>query len=168
MSESKTPRTHELKTDAAVFDAVARGLKTYELRKNDRGFFAGDELILRETRFTGAEMASGAPLEYTGRVHVATVTHMLTGPIYGLAAGWSILSLGQSDLTAAQARIAELEAERERLRKDAERMQWVRKNIRVLKGTEYSRIMGQHVWGSWDKIDAAIDAAIAAKEKDDA
>ena len=31
------PATHQLKTDGAVFDAVAQGLKTYELRYDDRG-----------------------------------------------------------------------------------------------------------------------------------
>ena len=85
--------THELKTDPVVFRAVVDGLKTYEIRKNDRGFSAGDTLILRETSVSGAEMAAGAPLEYTGRQHVAQVSHVLTGPIYGLAAGWAILSL---------------------------------------------------------------------------
>lgn len=86
-------RCHELKTDPAVFQAVLDGEKTYELRKNDRGFAKGHELRLRETRYTGAEMAAGAPLEYTGREVLSVVTHMLTGPIYGLEAGWSILSM---------------------------------------------------------------------------
>lgn len=86
-------RTHELKTDPAVFQAVLDGFKTYELRMNDRGFATGDELRLRETRYTGAEIAAGAPLEYTGREVTRRVTHILTGPIYGLEAGWSILSI---------------------------------------------------------------------------
>lgn len=86
-------RAHELKTDPAVFQALHDWQKTYELRKNDRGFAVGDELRLRETRFTGAEMAVGVPLEYTGREVVRRVSHILTGPIYGLEAGWSILAL---------------------------------------------------------------------------
>lgn len=89
-------RAHELKTDPAVFQALHDWQKTYELRKNDRGFAVGDELRLRETRFTGAEMAAGAPLEYTGREVVRRVSHMLTGPIYGLEVGWSILGLTPS------------------------------------------------------------------------
>lgn len=86
---------HELKTDPAVFQDVLDGKKTYELRLNDRGFCVGDELLLRETTHTGAEIRAGAPLEYTGRETTKTVAHMLTGPIYGLAAGWSILSFEQ-------------------------------------------------------------------------
>lgn len=89
-------KTHELKTDPVVFQAVVDGRKTYEIRKNDRGFSVGDTLILRETSVSGAAMAAGATLEYTGRQHVAQVSHVLTGPVYGLAAGWSILSLASS------------------------------------------------------------------------
>lgn len=88
-----TMRTHELKTDPEVFQAVQDRLKTYEIRKNDRGFAVGDLLVLRETLHTGRDMARGSPLVYTGRVVQAAVTHILTGPIYGLPAGWSILSL---------------------------------------------------------------------------
>lgn len=91
--QDRRKRMHDLKTDPDVFQAVTEGLKTYEIRKNDRGFAVGDLLVLRETVHYGAEMAAGAPLAYTGRQYVARVTHMLTGPVYGLAAGWSILSM---------------------------------------------------------------------------
>lgn len=40
--------THELKTVQPYFDAVADGSKTFEIRKNDRGFKVGDRLRLRE------------------------------------------------------------------------------------------------------------------------
>lgn len=83
---------HELKTDPEVFEALIAGRKTYELRKNDRNFQEGDTLTLRETKHTGAEMAAGAPLEYTGRTTGRVVTHVLRGPIYGLMDGWAILS----------------------------------------------------------------------------
>lgn len=86
-------RTHELKTDPAVFQAVLDGVKTYEIRRNDRGFAVGDALVLRETRHSGGMMALGAPLEYTGRELTRCISHMLTGPAYGLEAGWSILSI---------------------------------------------------------------------------
>lgn len=39
--------THELKTQPVFFDAVARGDKNFEARKNDRNFLTGDTLILR-------------------------------------------------------------------------------------------------------------------------
>lgn len=85
--------THTLKTDPEVFQAVVAGLKTYEIRKDDRGFQVGDTLDLLETVSTGAEMAAGAPLEYTGGQWMVEVTHILRGPVYGLADGWVIMSI---------------------------------------------------------------------------
>lgn len=86
-------KTHVLKTDPLAFQAVVDGLKTYEIRKNDRDFAVGDAVSLRETRHSGEMMAGGAPLEYTGRQLIRRISHVLTGPTYGLAAGWSILSI---------------------------------------------------------------------------
>ena len=85
--------THDLKTDSAVFQAVKEGKKKFEIRYNDRNFLVGDDLVLRETRYTGEEMRSGAPLEYTGDQRTVKVTHILQGPIYGLAEGWAIMSI---------------------------------------------------------------------------
>jgi hypothetical protein len=39
---------HELKTWPAYFERLLSGEKTFEVRKDDRGFQAGDELLLRE------------------------------------------------------------------------------------------------------------------------
>lgn len=85
---------HELKTDPDVFDAVADGRKTFEIRFNDRDYQEGDELLLRRTRDTGWAMKNtGAPLIYTGQELRCRVTYVLRGPIYGLADGWAILSI---------------------------------------------------------------------------
>ena len=83
-------RTHELKTDPEVFQATWDGLKTFEIRLNDRDFKVGDSLYLLETEHTGEEMRAGAPLVYTGRTQMKVVSHVLTG--YGLAPGWCCLS----------------------------------------------------------------------------
>lgn len=40
--------THELKIEKPYFQAVKDGIKTFEIRHNDRGFQAGDEIILKE------------------------------------------------------------------------------------------------------------------------
>lgn len=85
--------SHELKTDPEVFDAVASGAKTFEIRKDDRQFTVGDTLILRRTLHMGLEMKNGFPLVYTGEVETRTITYILRGPIYGLTTGWVILSL---------------------------------------------------------------------------
>ena len=81
---------HTLKTDPEVFAAVSSGAKTFEIRREDRGFAVGDTLRLLETKFTGAEMKAGADLIYTGREAVRVVSHVLTG--YGLQPGWCCLS----------------------------------------------------------------------------
>lgn len=87
-------KRHELKTDPAVFEAVATGAKTHEIRLNDRDYAVGDELWLRETVYTGAEMAAGAELLYTSRETLRTVSHIQTG--YGLQEGWCILSFEEA------------------------------------------------------------------------
>ncbi len=52
-------KIHELKTVQPFFDHVVVGLKTFEVRKNDRNFAVGDWLTLREW-IPGTK-------EYTGR-----------------------------------------------------------------------------------------------------
>lgn len=85
-------KLHELKTDALVFQAVKNGYKTFEIRKNDREYQTGDLLLLNETLYTGAEMAEGKSLYYTGQKCLVKVTHVLHGPVYGLQDGWCIMS----------------------------------------------------------------------------
>jgi hypothetical protein len=90
----QSTRWHELKTDPDVFDAVADGRKTFEIRLNDRDFQPGDGLLLRRTRNSGWAMKNtGAPLEYTGEELRVIVTYVLRGPVYGLGDGWAILSI---------------------------------------------------------------------------
>jgi len=52
---------HELKTWPKYFSMVELGLKTFELRKEDRGFELGDTLVLKEylpyaKKYTGNEL----------------------------------------------------------------------------------------------------------------
>lgn len=89
-------KSHILKTDPQPYQDVHDGRKKFELRKDDRPFEVEDELVLHETRFTGAQMKADPeayPLQYTGRFNIVTVTHLLRGPIYGLAEGWVIMSI---------------------------------------------------------------------------
>ncbi len=88
-----TLAVHDLKTDPEVFDAVWRGDKTFEIRFNDRNYGVDDVLLLHETKYTSQEIKQGSPLVYTGRTIEAVVTHVLTGPVYGLLDGWVILSI---------------------------------------------------------------------------
>jgi hypothetical protein len=87
-------KQHLLKTDPDAFDAVAQGIKTYEIRFNDRDYQVEDELILLKTLQTGEAMKlNNLEPFYTGDIVRARVIHILSGPIYGLAEGWVIMSI---------------------------------------------------------------------------
>lgn len=60
---------HSLKTWPEYFDAIVTGRKTLEIRRNDREFYVGDRLGLREYDPDRAE--------YTGREACVLVTHIL-------------------------------------------------------------------------------------------
>lgn len=66
-------KTHELKTWPQYFEAIANGVKTFEIRRNDRLFEVGDALRLREW-----EPAAGAPLggSHTGRECTRHITYI--------------------------------------------------------------------------------------------
>jgi len=74
--------THELKTWPEFFAVMDSGTKTFEYRKNDRGFVVGDVLRLREWKpNTG---------EYTGRdMHVRVTYVVMLAP--GLPEGYCIM-----------------------------------------------------------------------------
>lgn len=63
---------HYLKTLPEYFAEVARGTKTFEVRKNDRPFNVDDELVLREVNCG----------RYTGRIIRLTITYILKNPDY--------------------------------------------------------------------------------------
>ena len=88
---------HVLKTDAEVFEQSWIGNKHWEIRLNDRDYRVGDRVMLDETQHTGEEMKRGAPLAFTGRAIIGTITYVLHGPQYGLVEGWVIFSLSIED-----------------------------------------------------------------------
>ena len=51
---------HELKTESKYFARVLDGTKTFEIRRNDRGFAVGDVLILKEIDEMGEETGRAA------------------------------------------------------------------------------------------------------------
>lgn len=76
-----TGTTHILKTDHEPFDAVARGVKTHEIRNNDRNFEVGDFIeLVRYPEVPGEEYP-----------HITrTISHIQSG--YGMMGAWVVLS----------------------------------------------------------------------------
>lgn len=76
--------THELKAHGPPFTAVLAGEKTFEIRKDDRGFEVGDILHLREWEpFEG---------RYTGRECKARVDY-IARDAWGLPPGLVVMSI---------------------------------------------------------------------------
>lgn len=48
MSEPRPRITHELKTWPEFFEQTRNGRKKFELRRNDRAYQVGDQLLLKE------------------------------------------------------------------------------------------------------------------------
>ena len=86
------PATHHLKTWPAFFDAVERGDKTFEVRKNDRAFQAGDTLMLE---FYDPASPPG-PLHQNHRPTLCRrVTFVLPGGEFGIEPGYVVMGLAE-------------------------------------------------------------------------
>lgn len=87
-------KIHSLKTWPSEFQAVLDGLKTHEVRNNDRSFSVGDVLHLQEWRPSDPAAcdwkASVAPGLYTGRETLARVTH-ITCERFGLPPDMAVM-----------------------------------------------------------------------------
>lgn len=94
-------KTHELKTHPLPFAAVKRGDKTFEFRKDDRGFAVGDRLVLREwnPKVKENEVCVGA---YTGDSEDFIITYKLTGR-FGVPDGYCVLGMRSDSLSTREA-----------------------------------------------------------------
>jgi hypothetical protein len=73
---------HYLKTETAYYQAVEKGIKKFEVRKNDRNYKSGDMIHLEET-VVGV---------HTGRkLGPKEIVYILEGGNYGLEEGYCIL-----------------------------------------------------------------------------
>lgn len=89
-------RVHELRCWPPHFEEVASGRKLVDIRPADRGFRVGDVLIQREWKPQDPHPQTGG--DYTGKVCICTVTHVLAGGQFGLQDGYVALSLGPADV----------------------------------------------------------------------
>lgn len=83
---------HVLKTLPDYWDAVERGEKTFEVRRDDRGFQKGDVLILQRLH----KSALGHRLDYRNGKPVQIrreISYVLTGGQFGIEPGYVVLGL---------------------------------------------------------------------------
>ena len=78
-------QVHSLKILPEYFEAVISGVKTFEIRKDDRGFKVGDTIILDEIFHKYGE--------YTYRSIKVEITYILRGGEYGLDENYVIMSI---------------------------------------------------------------------------
>ena len=70
------------------YDAVCRGVKTCELRKDDSNYCVGDLLLLQEW-----------DKEFTGREILVKITYIMRNlPEYGLQSGYAILCFNKIEI----------------------------------------------------------------------
>lgn len=88
--------THKLKSWPVYFDAVKRGEKTFEGRRDDRGFQKGDRVILMRTyeeyphNVEAAPVGSGRDAMHELHFEIGWVLH---GGQFGIEDGWCVFSL---------------------------------------------------------------------------
>lgn len=80
-------KLHELKIYTKYFNAVLDGSKTFEIRKNDRWFQVGDNILLREWD----------NIKYSGRTIYAEITYILYDRFIGLSDGYVALGIKVND-----------------------------------------------------------------------
>lgn len=85
-------KVHDVKLGTTFFDDVKTGRKTFELRKNDRGYKEGDTIVLHEYK-------DGTT---TGRTITKKIVYMLED-FMGLEDGYCILGLGEAAETLQEA-----------------------------------------------------------------
>ena len=85
---------HVLKTIDRYFDAVLDGEKTFEVRKNDRAFQKGDELVLERwepTQF--GELRRSVPFQSL----TTKITYLLQGGQFGIEPQYCVLGFKKGD-----------------------------------------------------------------------
>lgn len=90
--------THDLKTLPVYFDAVERGEKTFEIRRDDRGFQKGDTVRLFRLDTSGHTTIVNRRNPLAGLPSLSRrISWILTGGQFGLEPGYVILALGPAD-----------------------------------------------------------------------
>lgn len=87
-------KTHNLKLSIEFCDAVLSGEKTFEVRKNDRGFQTGDLIRFIPTDGTSYRSSDGTVREHAKHEisgHTYKITYILNG--WGIKNGYVVLGI---------------------------------------------------------------------------
>lgn len=85
------PREHKLKTWPSFFEAIERGDKQFEIRRNDRDFAVGDTLRLQE--WDPGKESSLSHFKYTGREMTVVVTYIVHGGQWGIDPAYCVMGI---------------------------------------------------------------------------
>lgn len=84
----KKHKVHVVKCWPEYFEDVWSGIKTFELRKDDRDYESGDHIEIQEY--------DPNTENYSGRVVGGNIPYVLKGPAFGLEKGHCICSLSDT------------------------------------------------------------------------
>lgn len=90
-------KTHNLKLSIEFCDAVLSGEKTFEVRKNDRGFQTGDLIRFIPTDGTSYRSSDGTVREHAKHEisgHTYKITYILNG--WGIKNGYVVLGIKET------------------------------------------------------------------------
>jgi Domain of unknown function (DUF3850) len=82
-----------LKTWPQFYEEIITGRKSFEVRKNDRGFACGDILVLQEWE-PPTKFSQGG---YTGRQTSRRVDYLLPGGQFGVEPGYVVMAISPVD-----------------------------------------------------------------------
>lgn len=85
-AKSLPPQIHYVKTNSEFYQLCVKGVKTFELRKNDRDYKAGDIFVSQEY--------NPETQKFTGRNTRSKIDYVLEG-FAGLEPGYCIIQLGE-------------------------------------------------------------------------
>ena len=86
-------KIHELKTWPKYFHEVKSGVKKFEIRKFDRDFRVGDELILREFVPENYYEDQTEKEYFTGNICHRRIDYLLSDSKFGIQEGYVVLGI---------------------------------------------------------------------------
>ena len=85
---------HVLKTFPVYFDAIKRGEKNFDVRRDDRGFQKGDVLVFQRLNDEFAEWRVDTDLDGNVRHEIRKrIAYVLTGGQLGIEPGYVVMAL---------------------------------------------------------------------------